>query len=80
MKRCRSCSISIAYCRHRPHGRHLQCDSQRGQSSMEYAVVCAALALTLGVGMIDDTSVLHELIAAFKLAYQKISFAISLPT
>ncbi|MDQ2736442.1 MAG: hypothetical protein M3Y55_15950 [Pseudomonadota bacterium] len=54
--------------------------TQRGQSSMEYTVVCAALALTLGIGMVDDTSVLHELIEALKLAYQKISFAISLPT
>lgn len=53
---------------------------QRGQSSIEYAVVCAALALVLGVGMIDDTSVLHELIEALKLAYRKISFAVSIPT
>lgn len=54
--------------------------SQRGQSSMEYAVVCAALAFALGVGMVDDNSVLRELIEALKTAYQKISYAISLPT
>ncbi len=54
--------------------------AQRGQSSMEYVIVCAALALVLGVGMVTDSSVLRELIDAFRLAYQKISFAISLPT
>ncbi len=53
---------------------------QRGQSAMEYAVVCAALALTLGVGMVDDQSVLRELIEAFKTAYVRFSFAMSLPT
>lgn len=53
---------------------------QRGQSSIEYAVVCAALAFALGVGMIDDTSVLHQLIDAFQNAYQRFSYALSLPT
>ena len=57
-------------------GRPAQC----GQSSVEYAVVCAALAMALGIGMVDDRSVLRELLGAFRLAYQKISFAISLPT
>ena len=52
---------------------------QRGQSSVEYVVVCAALAIALGIGMVDNRSVLRELLGAFKLAYQKISFAISLP-
>ena len=52
----------------------------RGQSSVEYVVVCAALAIALGIGMVDNRSVLRELLGAFKLAYQKISFAISLPT
>ena len=47
---------------------------------MEYAVVCAALAFALGVGMIDDGSVLRELLNAFKVAYQKFSYALSLPT
>jgi len=54
--------------------------AQRGQASMEYVIACAALALALGIAMIDDNSVLRELIEAFKLAYQKISYAISLPT
>ena len=53
---------------------------QTGQSSIEYSVVCAALALALGVGMIDDTSVLWQLIHAFQTAYQNFSYAISLPT
>lgn len=54
--------------------------SQNGQTSMEYVVVCAALAFALGVGMWNDTSVLRELLEAFRTAYQKISFAMSLPT
>ena len=53
---------------------------ERGQSSVEYAVVCAALALALGVGMADDESVLWQLLEAFRTAYQKFSYAISLPT
>ncbi|WP_265285045.1 hypothetical protein [Verminephrobacter aporrectodeae] len=61
--------------RRRIGGAALQC----GQSSVEYGVVCAALAFALGVGMLDDSSVLRELLNAFQLAYQKFSFAISLP-
>ncbi len=53
---------------------------QKGQSSMEYVVVCAALALAIGLGMIGDDSVLSELVEAFKSAYQKYSFALSLPS
>ena len=52
---------------------------QRGQSTMEYVVLCAALAFALGIGMVDDQSVLQQLLQAFVLAYQKISFAIALP-
>lgn len=51
----------------------------QGQSSTEYLLVCAALALALGVGMADDNSALRQLLNAFALSYQKISFAISLP-
>lgn len=51
----------------------------QGQASMEYVVVCAALAVALGLGM-SDTSVLKELLDAFKTAYEKIAFAMSLPT
>jgi hypothetical protein len=50
-----------------------------GQSSIEYAVVCAALALALGIGMTDNNSVLLQLINAFRLAYTRIAFAYSLP-
>jgi hypothetical protein len=50
-----------------------------GQSSVEYAVVCAALAFALGIGMADDNSVLQQLIDAFRLAYTRIAFAYSLP-
>lgn len=53
---------------------------QCGQSSVEYLVVCAALAFSLGVGMVDQNSVLWQLIEAFKTAYQKISYSMSLPT
>jgi hypothetical protein len=52
---------------------------ERGQSSTEYLVVCAALALALGIGMVDDSSALRQLLNAFVLSYQKISFALSLP-
>jgi len=52
---------------------------QRGQSSIEYVVVCAALAMALGIGMVNDTSVLNTLLNAFQTAYQKISFSLSLP-
>lgn len=54
-------------------------DRQRGQSSLEYVVVCAALVFALGISMADDTSVLKQLIDGFKTAYEKISFALSLP-
>jgi len=50
-----------------------------GQSSIEYVVVCAALALALGIGMSDNNSVLVQLIDAFQLAYTRIAFAYSLP-
>ncbi|WP_423027298.1 hypothetical protein [Undibacterium sp. SXout20W] len=58
----------------------LRLQTEGGQSSVEYAIVCAAFAFALGVGLVDDSSVLWQLISAFKLAYQKFSFALSLPT
>lgn len=45
---------------------------------MEYVVVCAALAMALGVGMSDDSSVLLQLLQAFRTAYQRISYALSI--
>jgi len=51
----------------------------KGQSSVEYLVVCSALAFALGLGMTDDESALRQLLTAFQTAYQKIAFAISIP-
>lgn len=51
----------------------------RGQSSVEYAVVCAALAVALGVGMANDSSVLWQLLEALKTAYRNFSYSLSLP-
>lgn len=58
--------------------KHRHC-AQRGQSSMEYVVVCAALAFALGVGMSGNQSVLLQLVQAFTTAYHNFSYAISLP-
>jgi Flp pilus assembly pilin Flp len=53
---------------------------QRGQTMIEYVVLCVVLATALGVGMIDDTSVLRQLLNSFQESYQRFSYAISLPT
>lgn len=53
---------------------------QYGQSTTEYVIVCGALALILGIGMVNDNSVLKQLIAALQQAYKRFSFAMSLPT
>jgi Flp pilus assembly pilin Flp len=55
-----------------------QPSKQSGQTAMEYVVVCAALAMALGVGMSDEGSVLLQLLQAFRTAYQKISYALSI--
>lgn len=60
-----------------PRFRHRR--PQEGQSSVEYAIVCAALAIALGVGMSGESSVLRQLLGAFRSAYQDFSHAISLP-
>lgn len=57
-----------------PHGR------QAGQSLIEYLVVSTALAVALGISMVDHGSVLWLLIDAFQGAYARFSYAISLPT
>lgn len=54
--------------------------AQRGQSMVEYVVVCGVLALVLGIGMIDQDSVLRQLLDEFQKAYRNFSYAISLPT
>lgn len=46
---------------------------------MEYVLLCAVLVLVLCIGMVDDQSALRQLLDAFALAYQKISFAIAMP-
>lgn len=53
---------------------------QAGQSMVEYGIVCAALAIVLGIGMADDQSVLWQLLEAFRTAYSNFSYAISLPS
>ena len=53
---------------------------QRGQVAVEYAIASLTLALVLGVGMADDGSVLWELIRSFQTAYQRFSYALSIPT
>ena len=50
---------------------------QRGQSSVEYAVLCAAIALSLGVGMADDGSLLWQLADAFRKGYRNFTYALS---
>ena len=52
---------------------------QCGQSSIDYAIVSAVLALALGIGLSSDDSVLRQLLDAFVTAYRNFSFAISLP-
>jgi hypothetical protein len=52
---------------------------QTGQASVEYVVVCAAIAFALGVGMVNTDSVLWQLLHALRTAYQNFSFALSLP-
>ena len=59
---------------------------QRGQAMVEYVVVCAALVFALFVPIKDANSpdkartTVEILIDAMKLAYQRISFALSIPT
>jgi Flp pilus assembly pilin Flp len=50
---------------------------QRGQSSVEYAVICAAIALSLGIGMADGDSLLWQLVDAFRNGYRNFTYALS---
>lgn len=59
---------------------------QRGQALLEYLVVCAALAFALFYPIRDDAAspdkartTVQIVLDGFKLAYQKISYSISLP-
>ncbi len=66
------------------HGQDLK--KQGGQSMMEYAVVCGALAFVLFYPISDAASpgeaktTVQIVIDGFKLAYKKFSYAISIPT
>lgn len=51
---------------------------QRGQSSVEYAVICAAVALTLGIGMADSDGTLWQLVDALRTGYRNFTYAISI--
>lgn len=51
---------------------------QCGQSSVEYTVICAAIALALGIGMADQDSALWQLVDAFRNGYQNFTYAISI--
>lgn len=75
MRKPRKSGLSRCHCR-----RECPCPGQRGQSMIEYVVVCAVVALVLGIGMVDSKSVLWQLVNAFQLAYRNFSYAISLPT
>jgi hypothetical protein len=59
--------------------------AQRGQSSLDYIVACAALAFALFVPLRDSASPDEPRTAAgivlhfFQLAYERVSYAISIP-
>lgn len=52
---------------------------QEGQSMIEYTFASLTLALILGMSLSDNGSVLVELARAFQTAYQRFTYAISLP-
>ena len=51
---------------------------QRGQSSMEYTIVCALAVLVLIAG--GSSSPINELVAAIRSAYEGFAYAISYAT
>jgi hypothetical protein len=53
--------------------------NQKGQSMVEYLVVTSAILFALGLGVVDNNSVLRMMWNALRLAYQKFSFSLSLP-
>jgi hypothetical protein len=66
--------------------RQIAAHGQRGQSIVEYMVVCAALVAALFVPIQDDPaspgskrSTIKIVLDAFHDAYRKISYSISLP-
>lgn len=57
----------------------------RGQSLLDYMLACAALAFALFVPLRDASSpdeprtAVEIVLSAFKLAYERVSYSISLP-
>lgn len=51
----------------------------RGQSSLEYVIACATLALALGLSFVDSDGALSTLLSGLRAAYGNFSFALSLP-
>lgn len=51
----------------------------RGQSSLEYVIACATLALALGLSLADGEGALGALLQGLRAAYGNFSFALSLP-
>jgi len=63
-----------------PEGRPgARAQRMRGGISVEYVVVCAVLAMALGIGMLSDDSVLRQLLVAMRLSFSKLAYAFSLP-
>lgn len=62
-----------------PEPRKAHTPAAGGQAAVEYLVVCAALALALGVGLADGRGVLNEWLTALQTAYLRLAFALSLP-
>ncbi len=52
---------------------------QHGQSMTEYVVATGAIALAVSLSMLDPDSPLKALLDGFKEAYEKFSYALSLP-
>lgn len=52
---------------------------QSGQAMIEYTFASLVLALLLGISLSENDSVLVTLARAFQTAYQRFTFAISLP-
>lgn len=63
-----------------------RCRAARGQSTVEYMLACAALAFALFVPLRDAASpdeprtAVEIVLHSFQLAYERISYAISLPS
>jgi Flp pilus assembly pilin Flp len=52
---------------------------QLGQSSLEYALACAAIAFALGISMVDPEGALSQLLDHLREGYERYAFSMSLP-